>query len=228
MVRRIPAWLRWEPPIPPEELAEGMESAAAPSVDFYLPLLVSAILATLGLIANSVAVIIGAMIIAPLMNPIVALSYAIARGNRSLFFNAVLSILTGIVLVIAASWGVTRLLNYQLLGDEIVSRGTPNLIDLGIAIASGIAGSIAWSRRRIASALPGVAIAVALVPPICVTGIGLALGDAALLDGAPDPIKNDYELEAGSFLLFLTNFTAVIFCGSVVFLIQGYGRWKLK
>ena len=64
------------------------------------------------------------------------------------------------------------------------------------------------------------------MPPICVTGIGLALGDAALLDGAPDPIKNDYELEAGSFLLFLTNFTAMIFCGSVVFLIQGYGRWK--
>ena len=226
MVRRIPISLQWEPPIPPEELAEGMEAAAAPSIDFYLSLLVSAALATFGLIANSVAVIIGAMIIAPLMDPIVALSYAVARRNHSLFINAALSILSGIVLVIAASWGVTRLLDYQLLGDEIVSRGTPNLIDLGIAVASGIAGSMARSRRRIASALPGVAIAVALVPPICVTGIGLALGDAALLDGAPDPFKNDYELEAGSFLLFLTNFTAVIFCGSVVFLIQGYGRWK--
>ena len=226
MARRIPAWLQWEPPIPPEELAEEMDAAAAPSIDFYLPLLVSAALATFGLIADSVAVIIGAMIIAPMMDPIVALSYAIARRNRSLIFNAALSILSGIVLVMAASWGVTRLLDYQLLGNEIVSRTTPNLIDLGIAVASGIAGSIARSRRRIASALPGVAIAVALVPPICVTGIGLALGDAALLDGAPDPVRNDYGLEAGSFLLFLTNFTAVIFCGSVVFLVQGYGRWE--
>jgi uncharacterized hydrophobic protein (TIGR00271 family) len=207
-------------------MAEEMETAAAPSIDFYLMLLLSAVLATLGLIADSAAVIIGAMIIAPLMNPIVAFSYALARRNGRLFVSAVISILTGFALVIAVSWGVTRLLDYQLLGPEVVSRGSPSLIDLGIAVASGIAGSIAWSRREIGRALPGVAIAVALVPPICVCGIGLALGDTALLDGAPDPIRNDFELEAGSFLLFVTNFTAMIFCGCLVFLVQGYGRWK--
>ena len=226
MTHYAPSWIRWEPPLAAEELAEEMETAAEPSIDFYLLLLLSAILATLGLIANSSAVIIGAMIIAPLMNPIVAFSYALARRNGRLFGKAVFSVLTGVVLIIAVSWAVTRLLGYQLLGPEIVARGTPSLIDLGIAVASGIAGSIAWSRRNIGSALPGVAIAVALVPPVCVIGIGLALGDSALLDGAPDPIKSDYALEAGSSLLFLTNFTAMVFCGSLVFLIQGYGRWK--
>jgi uncharacterized hydrophobic protein (TIGR00271 family) len=226
LLSRTPIFLRWEPPVSPKELAKEMEDAAAPSIDFYLLLLLSAILATLGLIADSAAVIIGAMIIAPLMNPIVAFSYALARGNGKLFVSAALSIFTGIVLVIAVSWGVTRILHYQLIGPEIFSRGTPNLIDLGIAIASGIAGSIAWSRRKIALALPGVAIAVALVPPICVTGIGLALGDAGMMDGAPETVGNDTILEAGSFLLFLTNFTAMIFCGSLVFLLQGYGRWK--
>jgi uncharacterized hydrophobic protein (TIGR00271 family) len=226
LLSRAPVFFRWEPSVPPRELAKDMEDAAAPSVDFYLLLVLAAIIATLGLIADSAAVIIGAMIIAPLMNPIVAFSYALARRNGRLFISAALSISTGIVIVILVSWSVTRLLHYQLLGPEIFARGTPNLIDLGIAIAAGIAGSVAWSRRKIALALPGVAIAVALVPPICVTGIGLALGDAGLMDGAPETVANNTGFEAGSFLLFLTNFTAMIFCGSLVFLVQGYGRWK--
>ena len=111
-------------------------------------------------------------------------------------------------------------------GKEILSRSNPSLIDLGIAIASGIAGAIAWSRRRISNALPGVAIAVALVPPLCTVGIGLALGSSAVRDPLHPHLVEIHNIELGAALLFLTNFVAILLFGGLVFLVQGYGRLR--
>ena len=203
-----------------------MDAAARPSVGYYLMLALSAALATLGLICDSAAVIIGAMIIAPLMNPIVACSYAIARRNLGMLQESLFSIITGIIVVLAVSSSITFIVDYRMLGDEAMARSNPNLIDLGIAVASGTAGAFAWTRKRIANAIPGVAVAVALVPPLCVAGMGLIVGDNGFLDPTNrDPESETRFIERGAFLLFLTNFAAIVLCSCLVFLIQGYGRW---
>ena len=223
----LPFKIEAESPIPPEDLLAKMQAAATPSLAYYLLLICSSGLATLGLIADSAAVIIGAMIIAPLMNPIVAFSYGLARANRDLTIGSAFSIGTGIFVVILVSMGITEIINYHFLGKEILSRTNPSLIDLGIAIFAGLAGAISWSRKRIANALPGVAIAVALVPPLCVTGIGISIGEdsLSLLDAGSQAFAHHTSIELGSFLLFVTNVTAMVCCGTIVFLLQGYGRW---
>lgn len=223
--------LKWikvfsESPIPSDELAADMEVGARPSVGYYLLLILSASLATLGLISDSTAVIIGAMIIAPLMNPIMACSYAVARRNGELLQASLFSILTGIAVVILVAGGITHLVGYRMLGNEAIARSNPSLIDLAIAVASGTAGAFAWTRKRIANAIPGVAIAVALVPPLCVGGMGFALGDSGFLDPSNRDMDSDARfIERGALLLFLTNFAAIVLCSCLVFLVQGYGRW---
>ena len=218
--------ISYEPPTPPLELRDEMDVAATASVGFYIMLALSATLATLGLIANSAAVIIGAMIIAPLMNPIIAFSFSCARGNWRILRKAAFSVATGIVVVLFVSILVTKIVGSRMEGAEVLSRSHPNLIDLGVAIASGIAGAIAWSRRKISNALPGVAIAVALVPPLCTVGIGLALGSSAVRDPLHPHLVEVQNIEFGAALLFLTNFVAILLFGGLVFLVQGYGRLR--
>ena len=203
-----------------------MFDAAAPSVGYYILLALSACLATLGLIADSSAVIIGAMIIAPMMNPIIAHSFALARSNREIWLKSAFSMSTGIVLVLGVSYSIALLVGFQLQGREILSRGNPNLIDLGVAIASGAAGAFAWSRSKIASALPGVAIAVALVPPLCAAGISFAMGGNAIRDPNFSNLDQVYDVHWGALLLFFTNFAAILVVGAIVFFAQGYGKFR--
>ena len=203
-----------------------MESAASPSMSFYVLLSLSSSLATLGLIADSSAVIIGAMIIAPLMNPIIAHSFSLARSNRSIWLRSSFSMASGIILVLGTSYLLASFVGFQLQGKEILSRSNPNLIDLGVAIASGIAGAIAWSRGKIANALPGVAIAVALVPPLCTAGIGFSMGDSAFRDPTYSNLDSVDSVQWGALLLFFTNLGAILVFGALVFFIQGYGKLR--
>ena len=182
---------------------------SVPSFSFHFMLGLSAIIATLGLLANSVAIIIGAMIIAPLMGPIVGMAYSTAMGNRKLLRRSSLTLLKGIVLTIFASWLTASVISLKTVDSEILSRTNPTLIDFGIATAAGMAGAFANTRRSISDAIPGVAIAVALVPPLSVVGIGLSLGEQ--------------DIALGSSLLFLTNLICIIFFGGIVFLLQSYG-----
>ena len=208
------------------ELTQLVEEKAIPSFGFYFMLGMATVIATLGLIANSSATIIGAMIIAPLMNPIVSLSYGIIQFKQQLISKSALTLFTGIIWVILVSWLITQLVGTRITGSEILARANPNLLDLGVAMISGTAGAFALTRRSIGNALPGVAIAVALVPPLCVVGIGLALGSGIIID-PQNRIANDIiTIEYGSFLLFFTNFIAIVFCGGLVFLCQGYANWK--
>ncbi|MDJ0800463.1 MAG: TIGR00341 family protein [Calothrix sp. MO_167.B12] len=201
-------WLA-ESPMPVASLNRHLWRLSVPSFSFHFLLGASSIIATLGMLANSVAVIIGAMIIAPLMGPIIGMAYAIVMGNRRLLRRSSLTILTGVILTIFIAFLSTLVLGLKNISPEISSRANPTLIDLGVALAAGAAGAFANSRRRIADALPGVAISVALVPPLGVVGIGLALGQE--------------RLSFGAMLLFITNLTAIIFSGGLVFLLQSYG-----
>lgn len=201
-------WLA-EKPAPLPSLNRNLWRGAVPSVNFYSLLFLSGVIAALGLLANSAATIIGAMIIAPLMGPIIAIAYSVSMGNRLLLRRSSFTLFTGIVLTVAIAIIITWLVGLQNLGSEVTARVRPTLMDLGVALAAGGAGAFAKSRKSIADALPGVAIAVALVPPLSVIGIGLARASS--------------EVSIGATLLFLTNLIGIIFSGAIVFLWQRYG-----
>ena len=215
-----------EDPLNTIELEKIVEEKAILSFGFYFMLGMAAAIATLGLVANSSATIIGAMIIAPLMNPIVSLSYGMVKFKQQLIGKSALTLFTGILWVILVSWIITQLVGTRITGSEILARANPNLLDLGVAMISGTAGAFALTRRSIGNALPGVAISVALVPPLCVVGIGLALGSGLVIDPQYRIANEILTIEDGSFLLFFTNFIAIVFCGGLVFLCQGYTNWK--
>ena len=204
-------WLKDEP-MSVADINRNLWRASVSSLTFYILLGLACFIATFGLLANSVAVIIGAMIIAPLMGPILGIAYAIVMGNRKLFRRATVTLFTGIILVIVLAAISTFLISLQEPDSEILGRTSPSSIDLFVALAAGAAGGYANSRRSIADAIPGVAIAVALVPPLSVVGICLAWQEIGLAGGA--------------LLLFATNLFGIILSAGLVFLWQSYGSWS--
>lgn len=171
-------------------------------------MILSALLATLGLFANSTAVVIGAMLIAPLMAPIVSLSMGLLRADASLINASWMKVSLGMVLVLLASLLVTLLMPALELTDEIKARIHPTVLDMGVAIVSGIAAAYSKSFREVVQSLAGVAIAVALVPPLATAGIGVGLGD--------------WQVFWQAFLLFNTNFFGITLAAILTFLVLGY------
>ena len=114
----------------------------------------------------------------------------------------------------------------DVVGKEVMARTTPNLIDLGIAIAAGAAGSFSLTRQSIASSIAGVAIAVALVPPLCVTGLGLGIGNKIVVEHIGTLVVTNWDVSVGSFLLFIVNLAGITFTACLVFLSQSYGSFR--
>ena len=212
-----------ERPTPAAEIRQVQMDAAVPSLAFFIMLTLSTLIATNGLIASNAATVIGAMIIAPLMQPIGAMAYGLATTNRRLLFQATLTTAAGVVCTVLIAYLATVLVGVQTVGGEIVGRTAPTALDLVVAIAAGTAGSFAATRRSIGDAIPGVVIAVALVPPLCVVGIGLALGKSVIPEVG---LVLNQGIAVGSFLLFLANLAGIVFSGALVFVVQGYGRWN--
>ncbi|MEM8954283.1 MAG: DUF389 domain-containing protein [Verrucomicrobiota bacterium] len=209
-------------PLSPEEMRDMFSQSNLPIFHYYILLIFATAITTLGLLTDSAATIIGGMLLAPLMTPVMSLGYSVTSFEAKLVHRALFAIITGIFLVIAIAFLTTAFLGLRLVNPEIVSRTNPNLLDLGVAIAAGAAGAFAWTRPRIANAIPGVAIAVALVPPLCVVGVALASGSAnayLLPNTAAGP-----KLATGAFLLFAANVLGIIFSAGIVFLLHGYGK----
>jgi uncharacterized hydrophobic protein (TIGR00271 family) len=178
------------------------------SVNYVVELLLSAGIATLGLVLNSPAVVIGGMLVSPLMGPILATGLALAASDVYLglkcLVNLVLSVLLSILFAAVLVW----ILPFHTPTGEILARTQPNLLDLGVALFSGLAGSLVVCRGGGGggvTALPGVAIAVALMPPLCTVGFGLGSGV-------------EWTIISGAGLLFLTNLAAIVACAFGVFL----------
>ena len=211
-----------------KELAALARSSSEPGFAYILLMFLSSVIATLGLLADSAPAIIGAMIIAPMMSPIMGLAYGLARFDVGVIAVSSVSILAGIILVIAVSGLLTGLVGSRLAGHEILSRTQPTLIDFGIALAAGCAAAFAHSRPSIQNSVAGVAIAVSLVPPLAVAGIGLVFGDNATDVGGvalrnQGPAASDMGVFYGALLLFFTNFVAILCVAALVFVLQGFG-----
>lgn len=188
-------------------------SAVLRDATYWAELLFSAGIATLGLTLGSPAVIIGAMLISPLMGPILSAGLALAAGDFVLAVRSTTAVALSSVAAIAFSTALVVLLPFREMTAEIAARTQPNTLDLVIALFSGAVGALAISKslKGVATSLPGVAIAVALMPPLCVTGYGL--GVLVMVDR----IQGLSVLRGGA-LLFVTNLVAITFASMLVFL----------
>jgi len=192
---------------------EGPQTARR-LVTFFTLLLLATVIATYGVLSNSTATVIGAMIVAPLMGPMMAITSAVVIGSLPRALSAFALTVAGIVAVIIfsylLSWVVPDFTISFTSNAEITSRISPGIYALLTALGAGAAGAFIISRSDIADSIGGVAIAISLVPPLCVVGIALRQGQ---LDGA-----------FGALLLFMTNFLAILIAGGVVLEIIGLGK----
>lgn len=197
-----------------EDVLHNLSRSSSPGLDYFLLIILSCSIATMGLITDSAAVIIGAMLIAPLMSPILAISLASVSGQQEMFKRALIALVEGVILAVILSALISRAAYnspfevLKTIPSEILSRTRPSPFDLIIALAGGAAASYALAQPNLSEALPGVAISTALMPPLCTVGVGLALGNQSI--------------SLGAMLLFLTNFSAILFAAILVFLWLGF------
>ncbi|EAR09563.1 hypothetical protein MED297_12567 [Reinekea blandensis MED297] len=190
------------------ELYQTLRDNARITSGYVVFMILSVLLAGFGLYADSAPVIIGAMILAPLMAPIVSLAMGLTRQDFQLMKSSAQTVLIGVLVALGVSMVLSFLLPLTLETSEISARLRPTLLDLGVAILSGIAGAYAHARSEAAKSLAGVAIAVALVPPLAVSGIGLGWFSA--------------DVALGALLLFITNLAGIVFAASLTFLLLGF------
>jgi uncharacterized hydrophobic protein (TIGR00271 family) len=190
---------------------EGPERARRLS-RFWLLLLLAAVIASAGVVSDSTATVIGAMIVAPLMTPILGIVVGVVLVDRTNLGRCLLLVLTGAAAVVALSWLFGLLVPYPVeaaTNTQVAQRVSPTLIDLVAALATGAVGSVALARSDISDTLPGVAIAISLVPPLCVVGLTLE-------SGAP-------HQSLGALLLFITNVVAILASGILVMVLYRAG-----
>lgn len=190
-----------------EQVYQGLVDQASPNRSFYLLVFLSTSIAAFGLLANSTAVVIGAMLIAPLMGPIFGIALALCTGERRLLGRAGMAEALGVLLALALGFLIGRVPLRPEFGSEILGRTQPTIYDVLIAIISGLAGAYALTNRKISPAMPGVAIATALVPPLATSGLCLSAGE--------------WQMAWGAFLLFFANFLAIEIAAALVFTLAG-------
>lgn len=195
------------------DLFVALRENAVLSSPFLVLTILSVLLALTGLYANSAPVIIGAMILAPLMSPIISLSMGLARTEASLIRNSFRTLLIGTTSGLFCAIVVAWIMPLEYVTPEMQARLSPTLLDLSVAVISGVAGAYAHAKEEIAKSLAGVAIAVALVPPLSVAGIAIGWGELAMAKGA--------------LLLFITNLVGILLAASATFLVLGFAPFKL-
>lgn len=191
-----------------QQMRSSLLEESTLELNYIVLILGSCLIATLGLLSNSAAVIIGAMIIAPLMSPIRGLAFGALEGDILLFRKAAISLGLGTVLAIFLALLVGLLVGFPEFGSEVIARSRPTLLDLGIAVAAGGISGFAKVQPKVAETLAGTAIAVALMPPICVIGLGLS--------------QANFALSSGATLLYLTNLLGITLACMLTFLMAGY------
>ncbi len=189
------------------ELSESIEMGAKGGADYIVMMLLSSSLASFGLIQGATAVVIGAMLVAPLMGPLIGAGLALIQGNLRLFRKSIGVTLMGVGIGLAVSICVGLINPGFEPSLEIEARGKPDLFDLAIAFASGMAAAYASGRPNVAGTLAGVAIAAALVPPLAVVGIAITNGSPLIAGNAA--------------ILLVTNIVAIILGSAIIFRLFG-------
>jgi uncharacterized hydrophobic protein (TIGR00271 family) len=209
---RLATLLGCEPDARAGVVARMLHRSPVEATGYWLQLVVAAGIATLGLVLGSTAVVIGAMLVAPLMGPIVSLGMGLAVGSPFLVLRGGIRVVLSIALVVAFATGVTRMLPFHAINAEIAARTTPTALDLATAAFCAVAGVYAAMRPAsdVATTAAGTSIGISLVPPLCVVGYGLG--------------TSSWNVAYGAGLLFSTNYVAIVTVGSAAFAAAGFGR----
>jgi uncharacterized hydrophobic protein (TIGR00271 family) len=173
------------------------------NTDFVVMIGLSTAIASLGLIQDSVAVVIGAMVVAPLMTPLIGAGMSLVQGNMMFFLNSLRAMGYGIAVALGISMLIGIVVPLEELTPQLLARGAPTLLDLAVALLSGIAAAYAMARPTLLGALAGVAIAAALVPPLASVGISI--------------IHAQWFVAKGAAILFITNLVAIILGAAWIF-----------
>ncbi|MCX7594756.1 MAG: DUF389 domain-containing protein [Fischerella sp.] len=195
-------------PIPLEQMETELLAESTLDLPYLILIVGSCVIATFGLLSNSAAVIIGAMIVAPLMLPIRGLAFGALQGNTLLFRKGIIAVGVGTIIAVAIAYTLGMFVRLPSFGSEVLARSEPTLLDLGIAVAAGGVSGYAKIEPKISGSVAGTAIAVALMPPICVIGLGLS--------------RANLSLSLGATLLYLTNLLGITLSCMVIFLLAGY------
>jgi uncharacterized hydrophobic protein (TIGR00271 family) len=180
---------------------------------FWMLLCLSSAIAAGGVVSDATPAVIGAMIVAPLATPIYGVALATSIGDAKRLRSAFLLLTAGVAANIAIGILMGYLASHRMPLDanpQIIGRTAPTLLDLIVAVATGVAGAFALTRRDVSNVLAGVAIAISLVPVLAVVGITLGAGR--------------FDLAWGALVLFLTNVAAILIAGTVVFAAAGYQK----
>lgn len=184
-------------------LFDRIQGGSRLTADFIAMISLSVLIASFGLMADNSSVVIGAMLVAPFMTPLIGVGLALAQGNLALMKRSAIATGTGVMVGVLLSFILGACVPLDELPLEILARGDPNIVDLAIAFVSGMAAAYAVSRESVAESIVGVAIAAALVPPLSCIGIMFA---------------NGYILETeGAITLLVTNLAAIAVGAAVVF-----------
>lgn len=207
-LRSLPEWIPRINPHDHADLLQDLRHGSRWRTDFVAMLGLASAIASLGMLQHSPAVVIGSMLLAPLMTPMIGLGLAITQANALMARTCWKSIQRGFLLTLSVSFALGIITPVrETLSPEILARGTPNILDLLVAIFAAVAATTAMARPNISGAIAGVAIATALVPPICSVGLSLSRGF--------------FENSLGAMLLFLTNLVAIIVTSSFTFSVLG-------
>ena len=175
---------------------------------YWMEIVLASAIATFGLLQNSVAIIIGAMLIAPLLSPMKAMAFAISTGRSRFFWKATLFLVQSIALSVGVAAVILFFSPIQAETSEILARTTPNILDLFVATFSAMVAFLSLAYKKLSSSVAGMAMAASLMPPLSVCGIELVLGH--------------FSLAWGGFFLFLVNCLAILIVGVVIFMMYGF------
>lgn len=187
------------------DAVERLITNSTPHQEFFLMVIFSILMATFGLLLNSAAVVIGSMLIAPILYPILSLSLGIVMSDSKLISRAIYTVLKSVGIGIASAIIITLFFsakNYEAT-PEILARTEPSLLYVAVAIIAGLAVSFALVKPHLNETLPGIAVSVALIPPIAAIGIGIA--------------KLDWVIVSGASMLLIINVLGIIFASMLIF-----------
>ncbi|MFZ5424354.1 MAG: TIGR00341 family protein [Patescibacteria group bacterium] len=181
--------------------------------DYFVLLIISTLITTFGLLSNNGSIVIGGMLITPLLTSILALGLGFVTVSFKSLVRSSWAIIRSVTIVLFLSYLVSSYSGIETLqSSEILQRTEPSWFYVHIALLSGLAATYCWAKPKLSATLPGVAVAVALLPPLCVVGIGLSQGDVAVMKGAFD--------------MFLVNFVGIVVSSVLVFSLLGFQRMK--
>lgn len=191
---------------------ESLVKESRTDTDFYLFLSFASFITTLGLHINNPVVIVGAMLVAPLLFPILALGMGIVTSSRDSIRRSIIILGKSIIGVVGISFLTSFLLNQRVVTEQIINASTPNLLFFFVAVFSGVIASYSWVKQSISSTLPGIAITVSLVPPLSAVGIAISLFSRTVF--------------SGSLMLFIINLIGIVLASILVFSLFGFASMR--